>query len=106
MHARSLESFEVLNRHPPISGPRGDYDRAGADALTIGQCQDKAAMFWIIRTLKPDHLVGDRHLGAKLLSLIVCARHQRHSGDPRRKAQVVLDPGRGAGLAAECAAVE
>ena len=34
------------------------------------------------------------------------AAHQRHAGDAGRKAEVILDPRRGAGLAAEGAAVE
>ncbi len=48
----------------------------------------------------------DRHLGAELLRLRVGATHQRHAGDAGREAEIVLDPGRGAGLAAEGAAVE
>jgi len=38
--------------------------------------------------------------------LVVGARHQRHSGDASREPQIVLDARRGAGLSAECAAVQ
>ena len=44
--------------------------------------------------------------GAEFLRLVVGARHQGHAGDAGRKSEVVLDPRRGAGLAAERAAVE
>ena len=51
-------------------------------------------------------LVGDRHLGSEFLRLIVGARHQRHAGDAGREAEIVFDPRRRAGLAAERAAIE
>ena len=45
-------------------------------------------------------------LHPELLGLIVGARHEGHAGDAGRETQVILDPGGGASLAAECATVE
>ncbi len=53
-----------------------------------------------------DGLVGNGHLDAELLRLAVGAAHQRHSGNAGREAEIIFNPRRGAGLAAERAAVE
>ncbi len=52
------------------------------------------------------HLVGNLHLGAEFLRLVVGARHQRQAADACRKAEIVFDPGGSSGLAAEGAAVQ
>ena len=58
------------------------------------------------RGVEADHLVRDRHLDPEFLRLVVGARHQGHAADAGWESQVVLDPRRGAGLPAKCAAVE
>jgi hypothetical protein len=95
----------------------GDIDAAVADAARV----DDGARADPFRVRKPKleasrlagrtasqahDLVRYRHLGPELLRLVERARHQRHAGDSRRKAHVVLDPRRGARLAAEGAAIE
>lgn len=48
----------------------------------------------------------DRHFDSKLLRLIVGTRHERHSTDPSRKPQVILNSGGGAGLTTERVAIK
>jgi hypothetical protein len=52
------------------------------------------------------HLVGNGQVGAELLGLVVGAGHQGHARDAGGEAQIVLDPRRGPGLAAERPGVE
>jgi len=52
------------------------------------------------------HFIRDRHLGAKLLRLVVSARHQGDAGYASRKAEIIFDPSRGTGLTAKGAAIE
>jgi hypothetical protein len=61
-----------------------------------------------VRSVKLLNLLGDRdrHLGAKLLRLVVSARHQGDAGYPSRKAEIIFDPSRGTGLTAKGAAIE
>ena len=104
VHARGLELVQVRDRELAIAGAAGDDHRAGADASVVGELQGEAAVGRIGREA---HRFGrDRHLGSELERLIIGARHQRDAGDFRRKAEVVLDARRGAGLAAEGATVE
>jgi hypothetical protein len=51
--------------------------------------------------LQARRLVRDRHVDAELQRLIIGPRHQGQAGDAGRKAQIVLDPSRRAGLTAE-----
>jgi len=60
----------------------------------------------IIERLQAARLIRDRHFRAELLRLIVRTRHQGHAADSGRKAQIILDPRRSAGLSAKRAAVE
>ena len=90
---------------PPILGAAGDHHRAGADALAIEQLQNQG-FAQIVCGLEADHLGRNGGLDPELMCLAVGARHQGHAGDPGRKAEVVLDPGRGPGLAAERTTVE
>ena len=59
-----------------------------------------------VRRAADCRLVGNCHFDAELLRLVVGARHQRHARDAGRKAEIVLDARRGAGLATEGPAIE
>jgi hypothetical protein len=76
-----------------------------ARPFAVRQLEDEVALLRIVRG-EADDLVRDRNLDPEFLRLVVGARHQRHPGDAGRKAEIVFDPGRGAGLPAEGAAVE
>ena len=75
------------------------------DALSIGQPQ-------LENSSRPSAAPEGRHFGrydhlrSELLSLVVGARHQCQSADAGWKSEIILDSRRGAGLAAERAAVE
>src|SRR6266851_1694059 len=56
--------------------------------------------------LQTHDFVRYRHLGSELLRLVVGARHQGHASDSSRKTQIVFDPGGGARLATEGAAIQ
>src|SRR5262249_50526307 len=56
--------------------------------------------------IEANHLIGNRHFNTEFLRLIVGARHKRHARNTSRKAKIVLDPGGGARLTPECAAIE
>ena len=60
----------------------------------------------VAAAFEPHRFVGDRHFDPELLRLAERAAHQRHAGNPGREAEIILDSGRGAGLAAEGAAIE
>ena len=60
----------------------------------------------VVAAFELHRLVGDRHLDPELLRLAERAAHQRHAGNAGREAEIILDPRRGAGLAAERAAIE
>jgi hypothetical protein len=106
MHARALENVEVGNVETPVLHAAGDDDRARTGTFVVGQRQDKASPVAIPHGRDAVHLARDRRFDSELLRLGVSAGHQRHAADRSRKAQIVLDPGRGAGLAAEGTAVE
>ena len=98
MRAGRLERLEVLDRQLAIARAAGDDHRSGAGALAIRQRQlEKPGL----RRFECIDLGRDDHLGAELLRLIVGAAHQGHAADAGRKSEIVLDPCRGAGLAAE-----
>ena len=105
MHARRFERIEVLDIEPPVARAGGEDHGAGLHPFADLQTEGEGAGGVRPRARLVD-LVGDRHLGAEFLRLIVGARHQRHAGDSGRKAEIVFDPRRCAGLAAECAAIE
>ena len=73
-------------------------------ALPVGQSQHDAAV--AVLRLETRHLRGNRRFDPEFLRLGVGACHQRHAADPGREAEIVLDPRRRAGLAAERAAIE
>ena len=53
-----------------------------------------------------DHLARNGGLDSELVRLVVGARHQRHAADAGRKAEIILDACRCAGLTAERAAIQ
>jgi hypothetical protein len=55
----------------------------------------------IVRSFQTDHLIGNCHFDPEFPRLIVGARHQSHTSDAGGKAEIVLDAGRSACLAAE-----
>ena len=63
-------------------------------------------MTWVVAALELHRLVGDRDLDPELLRLAERAAHQRHARNAGREAEVILDPRRGARLAAERAAID
>ena len=59
-----------------------------------------------VRRREGADFIRNRHFGSEFLRLVVGARHQRDAGDSGRKAEVIFDPRRSAGLAAERTAVQ
>ncbi len=106
VHARSLEGVEVRDIEPAIARPAGNDDRTRHCVLIVGQRQSEAASVCALQRLEAHHLVGDRHFDAEFLRLIVGARHQRNAADAGWKAEIILDAGRRARLAAERTTVE
>ena len=60
----------------------------------------------IVAALELHRFVGDGDFDPELLRLAESAAHQRHSGNARRKPEIILDARGGSGLAAERAAVD
>src|SRR3954453_20464819 len=106
MHTRGFKSFEVRYIKAAIARATGDHDRAGLDAFLIKQIQHETVRVRIIERLQPGRLIRDRHFRAKFLRLIVGARHEGHAANSGRKAQIVFDPGGGAGLPTKGAAIK
>ncbi len=104
MDVRPLEHVEAFDIEPPITRAAGYDDRARADSLAVIEVQSETA--GVIGHAQLFHFIRDRHFGAEFLRLIVGPRHQGDAGDAGRKAEIVLDPGRRAGLAAERPAIE
>src|SRR5690349_2786067 len=105
MHARAVKGFKIRRDGASIAPAAGNDDRARAGAFAVGKIENETSVVWIARRIKTDHLVWDRHLYPKFLSLVVCSGHQGHAGDAGRKSQIVLDPCGRTGLTAERAAI-
>ena len=103
MHRRPSKCVQVGDGEAAVARAAGDDHRAGAHGLAVGQVDAEARPVPLARRAG---LVGDGHLDAELQRLVVGRRHQRHAGDAGGKAEIVLDPRRGAGLAAEGPAVQ
>jgi hypothetical protein len=104
MHARRFEQVEALDCEATILRTAGENDRSCAHALAVGQSQHDAAV--AVLRLEARHLRRNRRLDPEFLRLGIGAGHQRHAADAGREAEIVLDPRRRAGLAAERAAIE
>ena len=102
MDRRAFELLEPVDLEAAIAGAGGKHDGAGLDALAGGEL-DVARL---VAALELHRFVGNGDLDPELLRLAEGAAHQRHAGDAGREAEVILDPRRGAGLAAERAAVD
>src|ERR1700720_155781 len=105
MHAGTFKRVETLDSGPAITCAAGNDDRSRTNSLTVGQLQSEVAGAVRFRTQRA-HFIRDRRLGAKLLRLIVGARHQGDAGNPGRNAEIIFDPSRGTGLTAEGAAIQ
>ena len=88
------EPVEAVDRQLPPRDAAGEDDRP--------RPQDVAAVEVHLarRGVDPRDRPGDEDLGAEPPRLLQRAARQLVAGDARREAEVVLDPGRGAGLAA------
>src|SRR4029077_2257286 len=105
MNARAFIGVEILDREAPIVDAACDHDGPSTDAFATGELQNKTRGL-IVKRLETDHLVGYCGLDPELRRLVISARHQRHSTDAGRKAEVILDARRCAGLAAERTVVQ
>ena len=106
VHARSLELREVGDVEAAIACAARDHHRARPHRLAVADGEAVVPAGRIDRIAERHDLVRYRHLDAELLRLVVGARHQRHARNAGRKAEIVLDARRRAGLSAEGAAVE
>src|SRR4051794_22196084 len=97
MDRSPLELLEPLDGEAAIARARGDDDGPRLDVLA-GLELDVARL---IAAFELHRFLGNRDLDPELLRLAEGAAHQRHAGNAGREAEVILDSGRGAGLAAE-----
>ena len=96
IHPRAFEPRQTLDRQPPVLGAAGDDHGARRDPLPVADLD----RIRLAIAGEPRGAPGDHHLRAELLRLRVRAPRQLLARDPRRKAEVVLDPRARAGLAA------
>ena len=102
MDRHAFERVQIGHVETAIAGTAGDDDGAGTNRVAGAEAEPEIA----IARFELHRLGGNRHLDAKFLRLGEGAAHQRHAGNAGRKAEIILDPGRCAGLAAKGAAVE
>ncbi len=98
MHPVALGFVQAGEGRPAIFGAAGHHHRAGAHRAAVVEAQGVVAGPGAIQSL---HHAGDRDVGAELLGLAEGPPGQGVAGDAGGEAQVVLDPHRGPGLAAE-----
>ena len=101
--AAAFEIGEVFDLGAPIARAARHHDGSRAQHLAVVELQAEGAVG--ARTIERRHLDRDHHVGAEFLRLVEGARGQRLPGDAGRKAEIILDPRAGAGLAAERARV-
>jgi hypothetical protein len=106
--AGAFEGREVGDIRPAIAGPGGDHHGARLHPTAIRELDPPriAGLPFAAAAIEPRHLERDGELGAELVRLVERASGQRHARDAGGKAEIVLDPRRGAGLSAERALVE
>ena len=102
--AAPLEALDVGDRRPAVARAAGDHD--GARRRPRRRRPARAGSGPGAEADQLGHRRREDDLGAELLGLDEGAAGQRLAGDAGREAQVVLDPGAGAGLPAEAAGVE
>ncbi len=100
--ADPLVAVEVGDRQAPVFGAGREQHRAGGDLVAVLEPDEVA----LGAGLERRGAVGRRRAGAELARLGDRAAGQLGAADPRREAEVVLDPPRGAGLAAEHGALD
>ncbi len=106
--AGTLEGREIRDVRPAIAGAGGDDHGARPHGAAVGELQAQriAGAARGAAAVEPRDLQRDGDLGAEFQRLAEGASGQRLAGDAGREAQIVLDPGRRAGLAADRALVE
>ena len=100
--ADPLVLLEPVDRQPPVFGAGREQHRAGRDLVAVLEPDEVA----VVAGLERLGAVGRRRAGAELARLGDRAAGQLGAADPGREAEVVLDPARGAGLAAEHGALD
>ena len=100
--ADSLVRLEVVDRQPAVVGAGGEDDRAGRDLVVVLETDDVP----VGARLERHRAVRRRRTRAELSRLRDRAGRQLRAADSRREAEVVLDPARGASLAAEGRALD
>ena len=108
MHLPSLRIRPGWNIQPAVRNarpPACSTTLLAFDLLTIAQRHGEPRLARLVGQ-KLDRFVGDGNFGAEFLRLVVGPRHQRQAGNAGGKTQVILDPGRGPGLAAEAPAIQ
>ena len=96
--AAPLEPLGVVQRQAAVSGAGGDDHRARPHHVVVPHIDHIGTL----GAVQPQGRPGGGQRGAELLGLHEGALGQVAAGDAGGKAQVVLDLGTGAGLAARC----
>src|SRR5256885_14525942 len=92
------EPVQVIHRQLPIFDTGGDDDGACEQRVTVPAIEQHAEGLPV--ATESHRALRDQHAGAEFLRLIVGARGQLLTRNAEREAEVVLDPGAGAGLTA------
>src|SRR4051794_6900397 len=100
--AEALVALEVGDREFAVFGPGGEDDSAGRNLVPLLE-PDQVMPVAGLQRLRP---IGRGGASAELARLGDGAARQLAAGDPRREAEVVLDPPRGPRLAAEHGALD
>ena len=100
--AHALVLVEAFDREPPVVGAGREDDRVG-DHLVVALEPDRVPG---LTRLERERAIGRRSTGVELARLGDRAAGQLVAADPGREAEVVLDPPRGARLAAEPEALD
>ena len=101
-HADPLVLGEPVDRQPPVLGPGREHHRARVDLVAALELHDVT----VLARLQRQRPVRGRRARTELASLGDRAAGQLRAADPGREAEVVLDPARGPGLAAEHGALD
>ena len=96
--AGAFEFGEPVDRQPAILHAGRDHDCLGADALAVVEGGAEAL---VVEPLQERHAPRHREARTELHRLDLAAPDQVGAGNAGRKAHVVLDPARRAGLAAD-----
>jgi len=104
--AAAFELVQPGHGGAAVARAGGDHHRAGAQAPAVGEQHAQLARVFLRAAVQRRHRRRDQGLGAELLGLHIGPPGQGLARDAGGKAQVVLDAGAGAGLAAEGAPVQ